>query len=449
MSEDKKYQVFISSTYTDLIEAREKVTKVILDLYHFPVGMEMFSADDDDQWKIITDAIDVSDYYVLILGHRYGSVAEEGISYTEKEFDYAKSKGIPIISFIRNRNAAVANTERESNSIYIPKLENFVEKAKKGKMCNFWENINDLERNLAIALPKNMAKHGGIGWVRGNQASGQLAEEIAKLSEENRNLRTENEKLKQIAITKQPVLKVSINDITNLQPDEDNFLQLQWRRLREDEAYERPEKRIKSGYSPLTNKHIFLGIKNPDDFIDEYNAAIDRISDQQIEQHDHALQKYYQIEVGNSGLNIKIENIGNVIANKISIEIAIPDFILVINDASNKDIKYYKEELDKQLIPYIKTPEEKAKDRPNFIDMPHINSIHDTLTRLDRAKKTDNYLEKNVIHIEQESLLHSRGILLENYYLIPKSKNEGVIKVNIICAEYSEPSYFEIPIEVV
>ena len=41
---DKKYQVFISSTYTDLIEARAKVRDAILSMYHFPVGMELFGA---------------------------------------------------------------------------------------------------------------------------------------------------------------------------------------------------------------------------------------------------------------------------------------------------------------------------------------------------------------------------------------------------------------------
>ena len=38
---EKKYQVFISSTYKDLIEARSKVRDAILSMMHFPVGMEM------------------------------------------------------------------------------------------------------------------------------------------------------------------------------------------------------------------------------------------------------------------------------------------------------------------------------------------------------------------------------------------------------------------------
>ena len=47
----KKYQIFISSTFKDLKIARLKVRDAILSMYHFPVGMEMFGALDEDQWE--------------------------------------------------------------------------------------------------------------------------------------------------------------------------------------------------------------------------------------------------------------------------------------------------------------------------------------------------------------------------------------------------------------
>ena len=93
---EKKYQFFISSTYEDLKKERNKAIQAILTMNQFPIGMEMFSAADDDQWKIIKEAIDSSDFYILIIGNRYGSIEETtGISYTEKEFDYAVEKKIP------------------------------------------------------------------------------------------------------------------------------------------------------------------------------------------------------------------------------------------------------------------------------------------------------------------------------------------------------------------
>ena len=65
---EKKYQIFISSTYTDLIEERKKVRDTILNMLHFPVGMEVFGAADEEQWEIIKDTIDSSDYYVHMTG---------------------------------------------------------------------------------------------------------------------------------------------------------------------------------------------------------------------------------------------------------------------------------------------------------------------------------------------------------------------------------------------
>ena len=75
----KKYQIFISSTYEDLKDERKKVQDTILRMYHFPIGMEMFSAGNVDQWKVIRETIDSSDYYILLVGHRYGSIIERCI----------------------------------------------------------------------------------------------------------------------------------------------------------------------------------------------------------------------------------------------------------------------------------------------------------------------------------------------------------------------------------
>jgi len=62
---EKKYQVFVSSTYKDLTEERQEVIQALLELDCIPVGMEMFPAADDDQWTLIKRLIDDCDYYIL------------------------------------------------------------------------------------------------------------------------------------------------------------------------------------------------------------------------------------------------------------------------------------------------------------------------------------------------------------------------------------------------
>ena len=99
MSGDKKYQVFISSTYEDLKSERKAVEETIIRAGDIPVGMEAFPAVDSEQFEFIKTVIRSCDYYVLIIAGRYGSLADDGLSYTEKEFRYAVECGISCTSF--------------------------------------------------------------------------------------------------------------------------------------------------------------------------------------------------------------------------------------------------------------------------------------------------------------------------------------------------------------
>jgi hypothetical protein len=89
----KKYQVFISSTFRDLIDERQDTIRSVLDLGHIPSGMEIFPAADVQQFEYIKKIIDECDYYILIIGARYGSVDTDGVSFTEKEYAYAVERG--------------------------------------------------------------------------------------------------------------------------------------------------------------------------------------------------------------------------------------------------------------------------------------------------------------------------------------------------------------------
>ena len=83
---NKRYQVFVSSTYEDLREERQKVIEALLTSDCIPVGMEYFPAGDESQWELIKRVISECDYYVVIVAGRYGSCDSEGKSYTQKEY---------------------------------------------------------------------------------------------------------------------------------------------------------------------------------------------------------------------------------------------------------------------------------------------------------------------------------------------------------------------------
>src|ERR1043166_5779579 len=97
---ERRHQVFVCSTYEDLIIERQQVIHALLELDCIPAGMEMFPAADEDSWSLIKEVIDDSDYYVVILAGRYGSTTEEHIGFTEREYDYAASVGKPILAFL-------------------------------------------------------------------------------------------------------------------------------------------------------------------------------------------------------------------------------------------------------------------------------------------------------------------------------------------------------------
>jgi hypothetical protein len=83
-TDQRRFEVFVSSTYGDLREARQRVTMTLLECDAFPTGMEIFPATDDDAWTLIRRIIDGCDYYLLVIAGKYGSVNEtSSLSYTE------------------------------------------------------------------------------------------------------------------------------------------------------------------------------------------------------------------------------------------------------------------------------------------------------------------------------------------------------------------------------
>ena len=63
---DRRYQVFVSSTFVDLRDERSRVIQTLMELDCIPAGMELFPAMDEEQFEFIKKIIDDCDYYLLI-----------------------------------------------------------------------------------------------------------------------------------------------------------------------------------------------------------------------------------------------------------------------------------------------------------------------------------------------------------------------------------------------
>ncbi len=192
---DKKYQVFVSSTYEDLQEERKAVMEALLQMNCFPVGMEYFNAADDSQWDVITSLIDECDYYVLIVAGRYGSIEESsGKSYTQKEYEYAVKKGVPVISFVHSDVKLLPSGKVDSDASVVQKLDDFKKEISK-KLWQKWDNKDSLASAVVLSLTKLIKSKPRTGWVRYASLSAEANKQILALKEENEALKV---KLKQV-----------------------------------------------------------------------------------------------------------------------------------------------------------------------------------------------------------------------------------------------------------
>lgn len=192
----RKYQVFISSTYADLVEERKKILDVLLMADCIPAGMEAFVATDLEQFEVIKRVIDLCDYYVLVIGQRYGSVnPHTGISYTEMEYDYAIKNNIPVLVFAIDESVKLEESKTESNEDQRKKLRDFRDKALHNRLCSIWKNTDELVGQIAVSIMKAKQDIKRPGWQRGadyDEAS--LRREIMMLQDENNQLKSELEK---------------------------------------------------------------------------------------------------------------------------------------------------------------------------------------------------------------------------------------------------------------
>lgn len=140
-ADQKRYEVFLSSTYGDLREARQRVTMTLLECDAFPTGMEIFPATDDDAWTLICRIIDQCDYYLLVIAGKYGSVnSKSGLSYTEMEYDYAVSAGKPVMAFLHGDLGELKSDLCEDSEEGKTKLRNFREKVQGAKHVKYWRS---------------------------------------------------------------------------------------------------------------------------------------------------------------------------------------------------------------------------------------------------------------------------------------------------------------------
>lgn len=200
MKNRRKFSIFISSTYEDLKEERQALVGVALENNFIPVGMEQFHAAPTSQWNVITKMIDECDFYLLVIGGRYGSIDEEaGVSYTEKEYNYAKTKGLPVLVLIK-KSSAITESERDTGDEKYDKMKRLDEFRERGKndenTVDFFTDLNSL-KYAASPTFRNAINYvdDNAGWVRYRDIVDVINEEAEGRNKVNAELGAHQQKM--------------------------------------------------------------------------------------------------------------------------------------------------------------------------------------------------------------------------------------------------------------
>ncbi len=145
-------KIFVSSAYVDLREARQIAIKTVLELGHLPIAMEHFPSSSQTSWELIASTVRSADYMILILGGRYGTVAGDGLSFTQREIELAKELRIPILSFVHGAPGDLPAKIQDIDPRSREHLARFRAAICQASNVRFWTAPTELAGQIAIAI---------------------------------------------------------------------------------------------------------------------------------------------------------------------------------------------------------------------------------------------------------------------------------------------------------
>ena len=251
----KKYSVFVSSVYKGMQEARVMVSTAVAEAGCFPEGMERFEVSTRNKWAVIRSAINQSDFFVVVVGGRYGSIVPDqivrnnakvgfpGVGYTEMEYRFAKNANIPILPFLSTSDNLLAKEAMLGETLDGQhKLQKFREILDQGSP-GYWENAQDLRNKVEKAVHEALQKHPHLhGWVRGTELnfwkdkSDKQEKEIEKLKGQLQRPKTQSSQMESLL---DGMLSTEVRGMGNLEGDDDSS----GRMLRPMTAHDWPEKK--------------------------------------------------------------------------------------------------------------------------------------------------------------------------------------------------------------
>lgn len=159
-------RIYVSSTFKDLKDFREAVSRALRRLGHTDVAMEDYVAEDQRPVDKCLSDVASSDVYVGIFAYRYGYVPEENNlerrSITELEYRKALEKEIPCLIFIMSEDAPWPGTQRDKG-VEAQNIERLREELGQRHVVSFFENADQLARLVNESIIEWEKKTGVTG----------------------------------------------------------------------------------------------------------------------------------------------------------------------------------------------------------------------------------------------------------------------------------------------
>lgn len=396
--------------------------------------MEMFSAADDDQWKIIKEAIDSSDFYILIIGNRYGSIEETtGISYTEKEFDYAVERKIPVLAFIVDSSVSMIPDRFDLEPQKIAKLNAFKEKVKRsGRYVKFWKNVDNLETLISQSISKAVIRGNRPGWVRTTDFDiDKSYAEILRLTERVHTLESLNSDLK-MENNRKPILTVEVY------PDFDE----------DGKTIEQDAETIENGIHLNVHSIDMADAENGIDYKDMTGKLI-HADKEEVKLMRHVYENSFPVF-------FKIRNTGDARATGVRVKLSFPNELLVL---STEELLEYREEEPLRFSQNAYEGWDLRFESPNqsdslngdnkFIGVDELTTVDDIANFLDPADANEALsIFPSEVLFEPEEVKHKDSEFFGGVSILPTCAGKFVIGCDIICNEFPDSVHKEIIVEV-
>ena len=147
-------QIYISSTYADLIEYRQAVYRSLRMMRHDVIAMEEYVATDQRPLDKCLADVEASDIYVGIFAWRYGYIPPINNptmkSVTELEYDHARKFGKPCLIYLVDGEVAWPPSAMDIDS--RDRIVEFRQKLQKELVVSYFHLPDDLANQVIIGV---------------------------------------------------------------------------------------------------------------------------------------------------------------------------------------------------------------------------------------------------------------------------------------------------------